>query len=173
MIRGPAGAAPPLEAIRREVAGVDAQLALYEARTMDAIRAENIEQDRVGAWTASLLAAAGLVLAGVGLYAVLAFVVAGDRREIAVRLALGASRRSVLRLVLGRGLRLTATGLLAGSVVAWFASVTASSWLTIVEPDARIIALAAGVLFIAALLATAGPALRALRIDAVSVLRSD
>jgi ABC-type antimicrobial peptide transport system permease subunit len=57
--------------------------------------------------------------------------------------------------------------------VAWFASVTASSWLTIVEPDARIIALAAGVLFIAALLATAGPALRALRIDAVSVLRSD
>jgi putative ABC transport system permease protein len=113
------------------------------------------------------------LLAALGLYGVLSFVLAADTRELAVRLALGASRGGVARLVISRGLQATAWGLAAGLVLA-FAS---AHGVERVVPEARlapeILAASSLVVFLAALAATAIPALRAMRVDPLDSLRGE
>jgi putative ABC transport system permease protein len=129
---------------------------------------------RFGATMFVAFGALALVLAGVGLYSLIAYGVAQRRREIGVRLALGASHRHVVGLVLKGALRLVGSGVVLGSVIA----IVAGRWaagLLFDEPatDPVVFAGVALVLIIVALAATTFPALTAARVDPNVTLRAD
>lgn len=173
MIRpsGDPGAIVP--AMRAAAADLDPNLPLYDIASMDTLMADNLQQERLGAVVTTLFASAGLLLAALGLYGVLSFVVSEDLRELAIRLALGASRASVLRLVVARGLRLTLAGLAVGSAAAFLASGLFARLVEDARPDWRIVAVAAAALTCAALAASLVPARRALTLDPLQTLRSE
>jgi len=115
-----------------------------------------------------------LALAGIGLYGVIAYGVAERRREIGIRLALGAQRHQVLGLVVRSGLRLTAIGVVAGSAIAALLARRAASLLFREPPlDPVVYAGVAGVLLLVAVVATWVPASAAARVDPSVTLRSD
>jgi predicted permease len=160
-------------AIRAASAEIDPAFALHDVSTMDRVHSDRLEQSRMGAALSSIFAVAGLLLAMLGLYGVLAFVLAADTREIGVRVALGARPSSVLALIVGRGLRLAGWGLLSGAI----AAAVVGQLLTRVVPDARldlrIVGAAMAALLLASLTAAAVPARRALRMDPLEALRAD
>jgi ABC-type antimicrobial peptide transport system permease subunit len=113
-----------------------------------------------------------LLIAGVGLFGVLSYGVAQRSKELGIRAALGATPGRIVRLVLGEGLAITGTGIVAGIVVSFAASRALSTFLYGVQPHDRVTLLAApGVLLLAAGLACFLPARRAARIDPLRVLR--
>jgi ABC-type antimicrobial peptide transport system permease subunit len=115
-----------------------------------------------------------LLLSAAGLYAVLAQLVAQRRQEIGVRIALGASVQHVARLIVGRGLILTLTGVAAGLGAAWATAQLLASQLYGVEPhDAVSFSAVPLVLIAIALLASWLPARRALAVDPVETLRAE
>ncbi len=122
----------------------------------------------------SLFGALAVVLAGAGLYGVLAYLVAQRRHEIGIRLALGASGRRVARAVLLRGLGLAAAGGCLGTLAALAASRLAASSLFGIEPW-DLVSFAAAPLLLLAVAALAGlhPARRAGRVDPLESLRQD
>jgi len=160
-------------ALRQAVAEIDPDLALYDIATMSSLVSDNLRQDRLGAIVASLFAAAGLLLACLGVYGVLAFAVNADRREIGVRLALGADRLDVLRVVLSRGLRWTAAGAVLGSLAAYGVCMALARFVENARLDVRLIVVAVAVLLGAALLAMLIPTRRALRVDPLRSLRME
>src|SRR6185436_5919836 len=116
----------------------------------------------------------GLVISAVGIYGVMAYVVAQRTREIGVRMALGAPRWTVVRSVLGRASVLMAAGLAIGGVAAWYLSSTAQTFLFRMNvTDPRPFAAALGVLAAAGLIASAIPARRAASVDPVIALRAE
>jgi putative ABC transport system permease protein len=173
MVRAGADPNALIPDIRAIVSEIDPELALYEFATMTDLVAENIKQDRLGAMVASLFAMAGLLLAALGLYGVLAFAVNADRREIGVRLALGASRIDVLRLVAGRGLRLSAIGTAIGVVAAYGVSIWLGRLVEGARLDVRLLMVAVAVLLAAAILAIVVPARRAIGVDPLTSIRAD
>jgi hypothetical protein len=173
MVRGGGEPLALVPGIRAVVAEIDPDLALYEVAAMTDLVAANIRQDRLGALVASLFATAGLLLAAMGLYGVLAFAVNADRREIGVRLALGAGRWDVVRLIAGRGLRLVAVGAVIGTAAAYGVSLWLMRLVEAATFDLRLLGVAVAVLVGAAILAIAVPARRALRVDPLTSLRSD
>jgi predicted permease len=173
MIRAAGDTSSLVPLVRAAAAELAPDLALYEVTTMDALQADNLEQNRLGAMVTAMFAIAGLLLAALGLYGVLSFVVNEDMREIALRMALGASRGSVLGLVVGRAVRMTAVGLVIGLASALIASRVFAELLEGARLDWRIIAIAAIVLLTAALAASVLPARRALRLDPLQTLRSE
>ena len=166
----PAALAPQ---VRAAAAEIDPDLALYDIATLDGLRRDNMRQERLGAIVTAMFAIAGLLLAALGLYGVLSFVVSEDLREIAIRLALGASRGSVLALVVGRGARMAGIGLAIGAVAAFAASGLLARVIDGAQPDWRVVAAASAVLMSAALAASLLPARRALRLDPLQTLRSE
>ena len=173
MVKGAGDVAALVPGIRALVTEIDPELALYEIAAMNDLVAENIRQDRLGALVASLFAIAGLLLAALGLYGVLSFAVNADRREIGVRLALGAARQDVLRLVAGRGLKLAAIGVVIGTAGAYGVSLWVTRLVEGARFDVRLLGVAVAVLFGATILAIAVPARRALRVDPLTSLRSE
>jgi putative ABC transport system permease protein len=173
MIRASGDPAALVPLVRAAAAEIDPNLALYEVTTMDALLADNLQQDRLGAMVTAMFAIAGLLLSSLGLYGVLSFVVNEDMREIGLRIALGASRGSVLALVVGRAVRMTMAGLGIGAVVAVSASGLFARLIEDAQPDWRIIAGASAVLLAAALAASVLPARRALKLDPLQALRSE
>jgi putative ABC transport system permease protein len=124
---------------------------------------------------ATLLAGLGAVavlLAALGLYSVLAYAVSQRQHEFGIRLALGAKPFDVVKLVLGRGLLLTAAGIVLGLVIAVFAMPVAAGFLTGVKlDDPSPIAAAAVFLTVVALFASYLPSRRATRVDPLVTLR--
>jgi ABC-type antimicrobial peptide transport system permease subunit len=115
-----------------------------------------------------------LALASVGLYSVIAYGVAQRRREIGVRIALGAPRSSVVQLVVSRGVRLVALGIALGAATTLVAGRGIAALLFQESPnDPVVYAIVAGVLLAVSLLATAAPALTAARMDPNLSLRAD
>jgi predicted lysophospholipase L1 biosynthesis ABC-type transport system permease subunit len=159
--------------VRAAAAELDPNLALFEIATMDSLVSDNLRQDRLGAVVTAMFAIAGLLLAALGLYGVLSFVVNEDMREIGLRIALGASRGSVLGLVVGRAVRMTAIGLALGVAAALGAAGILARLLEDARPDWRIVAGASVVLLAAALAASALPARRALTLDPLEALREE
>ena len=120
-----------------------------------------------------LFASLALVLAAIGVHGVLSYDVARRVREIGIRMALGAERGSVLRLIVGRALVLTAIGVAAGGAGAFVLTRTLSTLLFGVTPhDPATFAAAAGILTVVALAAAAMPAWRAARTDPAAALRA-
>jgi ABC-type antimicrobial peptide transport system permease subunit len=117
-------------------------------------------------------AALALLLAAIGTYGVLSYLVAERRREIGIRMALGATREGVLRSVLGYGLQLTGIGLLAGLAVALALTRLMETLLFEVRPTdpATMVSVAAVITFVA-VIACLVPAQRATRVDPIAALR--
>jgi predicted permease len=152
--------------VRRAVGEVDPGLAIINLRTMDEIKMRELSQERLGTTVAFVFAAIGGFLALAGVYALVAFVVAGESREMGIRLALGASPGLVMRQVVGRIGRLAVAGAIVGLSLAAFAQGPAIAALG-ARPE-NFLPAAAGmacVLLLAAVLAAAIPARRVLKLD--------
>jgi putative ABC transport system permease protein len=132
----------------------------------------SIAQPRFRTTLLSLFGAAALLLAAIGIYGVLAYTVAQQTREIGIRIALGANPGKVLRLVLGRGLRLAGFGTAIGILAALMLTQLLNSLLFGVSAtDPVTFAAVAGLLLGVALLACYVPARRAMRVDPMVALR--
>ncbi|HVU15882.1 MAG TPA: ABC transporter permease [Candidatus Didemnitutus sp.] len=160
--------------LRGLLRGVDPDMPLTDLRPMDARIDDSLATRRSPALLAAVFALTALLLAIIGLYGVMAYSVSQRSSEFGIRMALGAQRRDVLRLVFGEGLRLTLIGLSIGVFAALLLTDTMSSQLFEVQArDPRAFVgiglLLAGVASIACLL----PAFRATRIDPVVALRAE
>jgi putative ABC transport system permease protein len=160
--------------IRQELASLDRDLPLSDVKTMD----ERYGEATWRTWTMSMLlsifAGLALVLALVGVFAVLAQSVAQRTREIGVRVALGASPRDIRRLVWGRASTIAAVGVAIGLGAAWIASRWLSAFLYEVEAnDPAVLLPTAALLFTAALVAGYLPARRAAQVDPLQTIRSE
>src|SRR5262249_19029384 len=107
-----------IASVRQAVSSLDPEIPLYAIQTMDEYVGQATEQPRLNMALLALFAALALVLAGLGIYGVLSYVVGRRTHEIGIRLALGATRRDVLRLVVGHGMRLAVTGIAIGLAAA-------------------------------------------------------
>lgn len=160
--------------VTAELHAIDPSQAVSELRPLRAFVADELATPRITAFAIGVFALAAVLLAGIGLYGLIAFDVASRTREFGVRMALGAGRTDVMRLVLGRGLILAAVGLSAGVVTALgFGRVMASLLYGVTPSDPVTLAAVAGTLAIVALMATAIPARRATRVDPVVALRAE
>jgi putative ABC transport system permease protein len=163
-------AALPL--VRRELASLDPTLALSRVRPLASVFADSIARQRFSMAVLGVFAALALVLALVGLYGVIALSVGQRRREIGVRMALGAQPRNVLSLVLGEGMRMTMLGVAIGLVAAFgLTRVLRRLLYDVSATDPRFFGAAALLVAAVALAATYIPARRALRVDATVALR--
>jgi putative ABC transport system permease protein len=154
------------------VRGLDPELPLADVRTMEEVIDQTVARPRVVAVLLSVFAAMALVLAAVGVYGVMAFSVAERTHEIGVRMALGATPESVLRLVIGDAFRLVAIGVAVGLVAAL--ALTQLLRALLFDTDARdpwTLAMTAIVLTVVALAAASVPARRGTRITPIQALR--
>ena len=167
----PGALVAPVRQVMRELAP---QVAIPGIRTLAEIHGRSIRTFTTNATLISALGVLALVLAAVGLYGVLAFLVAQRTKEIGVRIALGARSWNVLWQVTKQGLSLTALGLVLGAAAAWYLSRTVSDQLFEVTPrDPVAFGVAVTVLAVAALLASVVPARRASRVEPMEALRSE
>jgi putative ABC transport system permease protein len=168
-------AVPPasvLPLIRREMLAVDAAVALYDIRTLDELVDQSLAEERFSTVLLGAFAATALLLAAIGLYGIVAFSVTSRTREIGVRLALGASRQHVLRMVVWDGVRVVLAGIAVGLVVALAISRAIESFLFETPPaDPIVLVSVAAILTAAGLCASYLPAWRASRVDPVESLR--
>jgi predicted permease len=135
---------------------------------------ENLVRERLLSWLAGFFGVLAVLLAAIGLYGVMSYAVARRSNEIAIRVALGAARTDVLRLMLGQATRLLVVGLAVGTLVALAAGRTARTLLFGLEPDdPTTIVAAAGILAAIALVAAYVPAARAARVSPLEGLRAD
>ena len=163
-----------LPAIRRIVHEADAELPIAEVRTLDDVVEAARAEMRFTMLGLSAAALVGVFLGAVGLYGVLSYLTALRTREIGVRLALGASPRSVRRMVLRHGVLVTVTGLALGLVAALALRRLATPLLFGVAPaDPPTLLAAAVLLLLIGVVATWLPARRAARLDPVRALRSE
>lgn len=160
--------------VRTAINGLDSQLAIGSIATMAERMSDLVAPRRFSAMTLGAFASGSLLLAATGLYGLLAFMVRERRREIAVRLALGAEPRRILHMVVGRGLKLVAIGLFAGAVASYFMARAVQSFLFQTEShDLLTFATVPLVLATIAIIACALPAYRASRVAPLGALRSD
>jgi len=174
VVRASGDPAPLLAAIRREVSALDPELPVYDVRPLEAYLADALSASRFALGLAGAFAGQALAVAAIGIYGVISYSVARRRREIGVRLALGAAARQILGSVLREGLALTGIGLGCGLVAAAISTSAAASLLFGVDPmDAATYVGVAVVLGLTALLASVLPALRAARTNPTDVLRAE
>ena len=161
-------------AVRREVRTLDPYQPVAEVATMSQLVHGALAQRRFSATLLGTFAALALTLAAVGLYGVVSYSVTQRRRELGLRMALGASARRVLALVLKQGLRPAIAGAVVGLAAAVVLTRLMTSMLFAVAPGDPLTMLAvAGVLGAVAVLASVVPARRALRVHPAEALRSD
>jgi ABC-type antimicrobial peptide transport system permease subunit len=162
------------QTIRDETRALDANIPVYDVRTVEQVLAEAVWDAKLNTILFGVFAAAALLLAAVGLHGVIAYGVVQRRREIGVRVALGATARDILRLVVGQSMVLTAIGLGLGLVLAWIASRTMAAMLFGVSAnDPVTFAVVPLLLATVALAASWVPARRAASIDAMHAIRSE
>ena len=158
--------------IQREVSRLGPHISVTDARTGRTIIDQGLFQAKMGVAMLSVLGLLALGLASIGLYGIMAYSVNQRVREIGVRMALGAARGSVLRLVLKQGMSLVVTGVLIGFVAALLVGRLLTRMLYGVSAsDPASVAGAATVLLVIALLACYLPAHRASRVDPLVALR--
>lgn len=161
-------------AVRREMFELDKDLPVDQASSLEQVYFEQFAEPRFESQLMGALAALALVLAGIGIYSVNAYVVAQRGSEIALRLALGASSRDILSNILSRGLKLALGGILAGMAGAFVTGRLLKSTLVgIGSQDPLTLFEAAVLLVVISLLACYFPARRAIRIDPGSALRQE
>jgi predicted permease len=170
----PDGAADLLPMLRNEVASIDASLPITTLQTMEDAIALTLLPQRIASWLLSVVGGLALLLAAVGLYGVMSFVVAQRTREVGVRMALGAKARHVVRMIVGRGLALSAVGAVVGLGLAALVTRFAQGLLFGVSPlDGGVFALMAAAVLAVAAFASWVPARRASGVDPMEALRHE
>jgi predicted lysophospholipase L1 biosynthesis ABC-type transport system permease subunit len=173
-VRAAGDPAPLLRQIPAAVARVDGSVPVQDLKTLPQQIQENVSLDRTVGALSGAFAALATLLAAVGLYGVLAYSVAHRRREIGVRMALGADGRGVRALVLGQVGRLLLAGGAAGVLAALALGRAARSLLFgLTGHDPAVLAGAVGVIALVALAAGYLPARRAARVDPIRALRAE
>jgi putative ABC transport system permease protein len=163
-----------LPALKSAVLAVFPDVPLREVKTMEEVVARETVQRRLNMLMLGLFGLLGLVISAVGIYGVMAYIVSQRTREIGVRMALGATKSSVMRMVLGNAGLLLATGLVAGCAGAWYLRATAKTFLFGLDAsDPRAFAAAIVSLSLAALVASIIPARRAASVDPIVALRAE
>jgi predicted permease len=159
---------------RTQIQAVDPELPVFRAETLDDVLSSSLSVRRFSVQMVAFFAATALLLAGLGIYGTISYVVNEQRREIAIRLALGAQRGDVLKMVLRRGLGLTAAGAGLGVAGALIVSHLMAGLLYGVSPtDLRTFVGVTVVLTTVAIAASYIPALRAMRLDPITILHSE
>jgi len=174
LIRTPETPGAMMNALAREVHALDPNLApLITERLQDQIDEISYSQ-RLAVTLVALFGAMALFLAAIGLYAVMSYTVSQGIHEFGLRMALGAGTKDLLKLVMSRGVRLTATGIMIGAAAGMMLTRLMGSLLYKVSPrDPLAFGLAFLVITIASLAACFLPAWRATRIDPVRALRNE
>ena len=153
---------------------IDPALAVARVESMRDLLAASVAQPRLRTWLIAGFAAVALLLTLIGLYGILAFTVSRRTKEIGIRLALGASDRQVVGMILRQGVLLVGIGTAAGLVLAFWASRLLSAVLFQVPPrDPVVFATVAVGLVLSGLVAAGLPARRASRIEPSRALRTD
>ena len=171
-VRTPLGPAQMFPAIRAAVRRLDANLPVYQMKTEEKQRDDSLAVERLSASLSSAFGVLATVLAAIGIYGVMAFLVARRTREIGIRMALGASGGNVVWLVMREVLLLAGAGVLIGLPAALFVTRLLESQLYGIAPHDPVIAIGA-TLGLVAVAALSGyfPARRATRVDPVTALR--
>jgi putative ABC transport system permease protein len=163
-----------LPEIRAAVRAIDPTIPVYDISLFGDLLSNSLGSRRFNMYLLACFAALALVLACVGLFGVLAYLVAQRTRDIGVRMALGASRRDVFQLIVWQGLALAVAGAALGVAGGFGAAHLLRALLFSVTPNDPVTFIAVPiVLVVVALLACFGPAHRATRIDPLSALRAE
>ncbi len=174
VIKSAADAPAVLAKARNIVAQVDPDQPAFDMTTMDGVVAASVAERRILMWMVSLFGILALVLAGLGVFGVISFRVRQRRREIGIRLALGASPRSVVRLVLGDGMRLGVIGVVVGVAGAFFSTRILESMLFGVERLDPVVLVAVTALgLLVAISGAIVPARRATKVDPLETLKAE
>jgi putative ABC transport system permease protein len=146
---------------------------VYGIKSMDASVAQSVSMTRFSTFLASLFAAVAIALGMIGIYSVLAYIAGQRKREVAIRIALGASRSTVVRDVIRHALVLAGIGVALGSAGAWWMARVFAGLFAGVDPHDPGVFVGTAVLFvIVALLAAAAPAFQSANVNPVSALSS-
>jgi ABC-type antimicrobial peptide transport system permease subunit len=161
-----------VNAAKREIRAVDKDVVFFLIMTLKQLMRTALWEDEMPALLLGILALLGMFLAAVGLYGVTAFVVNRRTHEIGIRMALGARRREVLKLILAGSAKLAAAGILIGLAAALATTRLMSSYLYGVRPrDPVVFILCSLAALLVALLAAYVPARRATKVDPIVALR--
>lgn len=161
-------------ALRGEVIAIDRNQPITNIRTMDEVLANSVLRRRFTMLLLTVFAGVALVLTAVGIYGVISHSVSQRSHEIGIRMALGAQRRDILKLVLGQGMRLSLVGVVIGLIAAF--AVTRLMSTLLFEIGTNDLATFIGVpigLMIVVLIAISIPSRRATRVDPVIALRTE
>jgi ABC-type antimicrobial peptide transport system permease subunit len=159
-------------AVRREVQAVDPAQPIYAVNTMNLVIENTVKDKSMNTTLLSVFAGVSLLLAVIGVYGVMSYTVAQHTREIGIRMALGAQPRSILKLIVGRGLVLVSTGAVIGVAASFGLTRFIENMLFGVTPtDPLTFVMIVALLGLVALLACLIPAQRAMRVDPIVVLR--
>jgi predicted permease len=159
--------------IRREIQNVDPTLPVFGVRRMDEVIDTSLAARRFAAELVGAFALLAIVLASVGIYGLLSYIVGQSSREIGIRMALGAGRGDILKLFLRGGLVLAVAGIVIGMIIGAVAAPAIGSLLYGVHPmDPIVFLLVPLLLLVVALLASFIPSLRAAKLDPLSTLRA-
>lgn len=171
-VRAAGNAEALIPAVAQEMRSAEPGLPHPLVRTLEQMADRSFRPWRLGARLFSLFGLLAVAVAAVGLYGLLAYAVAQRTHELGVRIALGAQRRQVVRLVVSQGLRVTALAIVIGAGGAYLAGRALSSWLYEVEPmDPVVFAAVALILLGVAVAASYFPARRAAKVDPMVALR--
>jgi predicted permease len=174
LVRSSSDATGLAPALRARIRALDANLPVYDMRSLGAYRRSRLSDLALGALLLGLIGGVSLLLATVGIYAVIAFAVGQRTREIGIRVALGAANDQVLRIFVRDGARLAAVGILVGlALVAGVARTIASTFGAVSVVHTGLVLGIAGLLGAVAILATWIPARRAAAVDPVIALRAE
>lgn len=171
-IRGSMGATKLRAAAEHEIQAVDNQMPVSKVRTMEEVVAEGTERESFNMLLLSIFAGIALLLAAIGIYGLMSYSVEQRSQELGIRMALGAGRGDMLRLVVSQGMKLAGIGVVAGLAIAYaLAHLLASLLYGVKATDPITFALVAIVLAFVALGATLAPARRAMKVDPIIALR--
>ena len=171
-VRTAAGPMTMRIAVERELRAVDGQIPISRERTMEKVIADTVARQSFNMLLLSIFAAVALVLAAIGIYGLMSYSVEQRTQELGIRMALGADRGNMLRLVLTQGMKLTVSGVVLGLALAYgLTRLLASLLFGVKASDPATFALVAGVLAVVALVAAYVPARRATAIDPAIALR--
>ena len=169
-------AVPPasvVPTVRDVVRQASPDIVVFQVDPIDALVAAQTAQSRFTTWLMGLFAGVALLLAVIGIYGVMSYLVAQRTREFGIRLALGAGRRQILGVVVGSGARLVAVGLVLGTAAAFGLSRLIEAQLFGVSAADPSGLAAVGLLALVAMVACSVPALRATRVDPIVALRDE
>ena len=173
-LRGQLDPAAISDQVRKQVQSIDPELPVFHAETLEDLLSTSLSVRRFSMEMVALFAATALLLAGLGIYGTISYVVNEQRREIAIRLALGAQKGTILKMVLRRGLGLAAAGTGLGVAGALIVSHLMAGLLYGVSPiDLPTFAGVTLLLATVALGASYIPALRAMRLDPITTLHAE